>query len=143
VPRIADFCICIYVFGCKLSLFRLCDSDLGITAVDDITIGITCAAFCFRIAHVSFASFLVFVLFVNYCFGEIMCIRDSYVHQKGVLCFFFFHENYVRSVRMYFFVRNYAAVPVQLEIVIPQYIGWCVLIVWTLTSISSAASASF
>jgi predicted branched-subunit amino acid permease len=45
-----------YVFGCKLSLFRLCDSDFGITAVDDITIGIACAAFCFHIAHISFAS---------------------------------------------------------------------------------------
>jgi hypothetical protein len=37
-----------YVFGCKLSHFRLCDSDFGITAVDDITIGITCAVFCFH-----------------------------------------------------------------------------------------------
>ena len=56
VPRITDFCICVYVFGCKLSLFRLCDSDSGITPVDDITIGITWAAFCFHIAHISFAS---------------------------------------------------------------------------------------
>jgi len=31
------------VFGCRLSLVRLCDSDLGITPVDDITIGITCS----------------------------------------------------------------------------------------------------
>ena len=30
----------------KLSLFRLCDSDFGITPVDDVTIVITCAAFC-------------------------------------------------------------------------------------------------
>jgi len=30
-----------YVFGCKLSLFRLCDSDFGIAPVDDIAIGIT------------------------------------------------------------------------------------------------------
>jgi len=37
-------------------LLRLCDSDFGITPVDDITIGITCAAFCFHIAHTSFAS---------------------------------------------------------------------------------------
>jgi len=37
-------------------LFRLCDSDFGITPVDDITIGITYAAFCFHIAHFSFAS---------------------------------------------------------------------------------------
>ena len=46
----------IYVFGCKLSVVRLCDSDFGITPVDDITIGITCAAFCFHIAHISFTS---------------------------------------------------------------------------------------
>ena len=51
VPRIADFCGSIYVFVCKLSLVRLCDSDFGITPVDDITIGITCAAFCFHIFH--------------------------------------------------------------------------------------------
>jgi len=37
--------MCIYVFGCKLSLVRLCDCDFGITPVDDIAIGITCAAF--------------------------------------------------------------------------------------------------
>ena len=49
-------CICVYVLGCKLSLVRLCDSDFGITPVDDITIGTTCAAFCFHIAHISFAS---------------------------------------------------------------------------------------
>jgi hypothetical protein len=41
VPKITDFCICMYVLGCKLSLFRLCHSGFGITAVDDITNGIT------------------------------------------------------------------------------------------------------
>ena len=40
----------------QVSLVRLCDSDFGIAPVDDITIGITCAAFCFHIAHISFAS---------------------------------------------------------------------------------------
>ena len=44
-----------YVFGCKLSLFRLCYSDYGITPVYDITIGITCTAFCFHIAYISLA----------------------------------------------------------------------------------------
>jgi len=44
VPRITDFCSCIYVLGCKLRVVRLCDSDFGITPVDDITIGITFAA---------------------------------------------------------------------------------------------------
>jgi hypothetical protein len=78
-----------YVFGCKLSLFRLCDSDFGITPVDDIAIGINCVAFCLHIAHISFASSCVFVLFVGYCFGEIICVRESYVYQKGVLCFLF------------------------------------------------------
>ena len=48
--------VCMYVFRCKLSLVKLCDSDFGITSVDGITIGITCAAFCFHIAHISFAS---------------------------------------------------------------------------------------
>ena len=43
-------------FGCNLSLVRLCDSEFGITPVDGITIGITCAVFCFHIAHISFAS---------------------------------------------------------------------------------------
>ena len=36
MPRSTDFCSCIYVFGCKLSLVTLCDSDFGITPVDDL-----------------------------------------------------------------------------------------------------------
>jgi hypothetical protein len=44
VLRITDFCICIYVLGCKLSVVRPRDSDFGITPIDDINIGITCAA---------------------------------------------------------------------------------------------------
>jgi len=59
-----------------------------------------------------------------------MCIWDSYVYQKGVLCFLI-DERYIRSVKRYCFVRKYAAVPIQLEIVILQYIGWCVLIIQT------------
>jgi hypothetical protein len=39
------FFICMYVFGRKISLFRLCDSDFGITPEDDITIG--SLVFCF------------------------------------------------------------------------------------------------
>jgi hypothetical protein len=63
VPRITDLCSCIYVFGCKLSLVRLWDGDFGVTPVDGITIGFTCAAFCFHMAHISFASsWYVFVL---------------------------------------------------------------------------------
>ena len=44
--------------------------------------------------------------------------------------FFFIHEGYVRSVKRYCFIRKYAAVPVQLEIVVLQYIGWYLFIVW-------------
>ena len=51
MPRIADFCSCVCVLGCKLSVVTLCDSDFGIAPVDDITVGITCAAFCFHITH--------------------------------------------------------------------------------------------
>jgi len=56
VPRITDFGIFMYVFGCRSSLFRLCDSDFGITPVDGITIGTACAVFCFHMAHISFVS---------------------------------------------------------------------------------------
>jgi len=123
VPRITDFCSCVYVFGCKLSLVRLCDSDFGITPVDDITIGITCAG-CLLLPHGThfIRQFLVLVLFVGHCFSEIVCIWDSYVYQKGVLCFLI-HKSYVRSIEIYCFVRKYAAIPVQLEILILQYIG--------------------
>ena len=38
MPRITDFCSCVYVLGCRLSVVRLCDSDFGITPVDDIII---------------------------------------------------------------------------------------------------------
>jgi len=44
--------IYICVLGCKLSVVRLCDGDFGITAVDGIAIGITCAAFCLYTAHI-------------------------------------------------------------------------------------------
>ena len=63
MPRITHFCSCIYVFGCKLSLVRLCDSVFGITPVD-ITIGITCAAFCFHTAHISFAIIIIIIIII-------------------------------------------------------------------------------
>jgi hypothetical protein len=73
-----------YIFGCRLSLVRLCDSDFGITPVDDITIGITCAAFCFHMAHISFAtSWYLFCLSVivlaRLCvFGAAMSIKKVF-----------------------------------------------------------------
>ena len=63
---------------------------------------------------------MVHVLFVGYCIGEIMCIWDSCIYQKGVLCFLI-HKSYVRSIKMYCFVRKYAAIPVQLEIYYYNY----------------------
>jgi hypothetical protein len=59
-----------------------------------------------------------------------MCTWDSYVYEKGVLCFLI-RKSYVRSIKTCCFVRKYAAIPVQLEIFILLYIGWCVLIIWT------------
>ena len=136
MSRITDFCSCMYTFGCKLSLVRLCVSDFGITSVDDHLC-------CLLLPHSTYfiRQFLVLVLFVGYCFGEIMCIWDSSVYQ-GVQCFRI-HKSCVRSIRRYCSVRKYAAIPVQLENFILQYIGWCVLIIWTFSAISSAASASF
>ena len=48
--------------GCRLSVVRLCDSDFRIAPVDDITIGITCAAFFFHIAHISFAIIVIIII---------------------------------------------------------------------------------
>jgi hypothetical protein len=70
VPRITTFCICIYVFGCRLSLFKLRDSDFGIIPVAQITIGTTCTASCFHITHISFASSWYF-----FCFSVIVLAR--------------------------------------------------------------------
>jgi len=84
VPRITDFRSSIYVFACKLRLVRLRDSDFGITPVDDITIGIACAAFCFHIAHISFASSwylfcLSVIVLVRLCvFGTAMSIKKVF-----------------------------------------------------------------
>ena len=84
MPRITDFCSCVCVLGCKLSLVRLCDSDFGITSVDDITIGITCAAFCFHITRISFASYwyllcLSVIVLATLCvFGTAMSIKKEF-----------------------------------------------------------------
>jgi hypothetical protein len=84
---------------------------------------------CFASTYHIFHSPVLGICFVYpVFFGDIMCIWDSYVYQKGVLCFLI-RECYIRSIKRYCFVRKYAAVPVQLEIVILQYTGWCVLII--------------
>jgi hypothetical protein len=63
-----------YVFGCRLSLFRVCGSDFGITAVDDITNGITWAVFFFHIAHISFTSswylFIIIIIIIIVIINE-------------------------------------------------------------------------
>ena len=43
--------------------------------------------------------------------------------------FVFLFMKVVRSIKRYCFVRKYSAIPVQLEIFILQYTGWCVLII--------------
>jgi hypothetical protein len=45
--------------------------------------------------------------------GAAMCTGDSYVYQISGLCFFI-REGYVRSFSRYCFIRNYAAIPAQL-----------------------------
>jgi len=74
-----------YVLGYRLSLFRLCGSDFGITPVDDITNGINRAVFCFHIAHISFASswylfWLSVIVLARLCvFGTAMSIRKVFL----------------------------------------------------------------
>ena len=121
--------IYIYVFGCKLSLVRLCDSDFGITPVNDITVGFTCAAVCFHIAHISFASSWYLFCLSDIILARLCVLGGSYVYQKCVLCFLI-HESYVRSIKIYCFVCRYAAIPVQLEIFILLCTGWCIMIIW-------------
>ena len=127
MPRITDFCSCLYVLGCKLSLVRLCDSDFGITPVDGISVGITCAG-CLLLPHrepVLGTCFVCRLLFWrDYVYLGQLCLS------KRCFCFLI-HKSYVRSIEQYCFIRKYAAIPVQLEIFILQYIGWYVLIIWT------------
>ena len=47
----------VYMYWGASCLVRRCDSDFGISPVDDITIGIACAAFCFHMANISFATY--------------------------------------------------------------------------------------
>jgi len=84
VPGITDFCNCIMYWGAGLILVRLYDSDFRITPVDDITIEITCAAFCFHIAHILFASSwylfcLSVIVLARLCvFGTAMSIKKVF-----------------------------------------------------------------
>jgi hypothetical protein len=73
--------------------------------------------------------------------GTAMFTGDSYVCKIGSLCFFI-RESYVRSVSRYYFIRYYAAIPVQLEDVVLQYISCGAPIVWTFV-FNPAASACF
>jgi len=55
----------------------------------------------------------------------------------GQLClskcvlYFLIDKSYVKSIERYCFVRKFAAIPVQFELFILQYTGWCILIIWT------------
>ena len=62
--KLQIFAFFLYVLGCKLSLFRLCGSNFGITPVDDITNGIAWAVFCFHIAHISFATIIIIIIII-------------------------------------------------------------------------------
>jgi len=107
---------------CNLSVFGLCDGEFEITAVDDITVGITCAAFCCHIAHIAFASswylfcLSVFVLARLCVFGTAMSIKRV----TFVLLFI-----KVMSGRLKYVVLSVSMLRF-------QYTGWCVLILWTL-----------
>jgi hypothetical protein len=65
------FCICVYVLGCRLSSFRLCDSDFEITAVDDITNGITWAVIIIIIIIIIINTIIITILF------ELSFVDDS------------------------------------------------------------------
>jgi len=79
----------IYVFWCKLSLVRLCDSDFVITPVDDVTVRITCAAFCFHTAHISFASSW-YLFYLSVIVLARLCVFGTAVSIKKVFFVFLF-----------------------------------------------------
>jgi len=54
---------------------------------------------CILLPHSAYfiRQFLVFVLFVGYCFDEIMCIRDGYVYQKRIIIIVFSEKNILKT----------------------------------------------
>ena len=142
MPRITDLCSCIYVLGCKLSVVRLCDSGFGITPVDDITVGITCAAFCFHTTHIAFASswylfYLSVTVLARLCvFVTAMSIKKSF--------FVFLYIN-VMSGRLKGIVLSVSVLRFQysLRFSFPSTMAGVCLQYGLLSSINSAASASF
>jgi len=142
VPRITDFCIYMYVFVCKLSLFRLSDSDFGISPVDGITIGITCTAVCFHIAHILFAS-----SWYLFCFSVIvlarLCVFWTAMSIKKVSFVFLFMR--VMSGRLEGIVLSVIMLRFQysLKLSFSSTLAGVYLQYGLLSSINSAASALF
>jgi hypothetical protein len=57
------FCICMYVcIRMQVKFFWTLYNDFGVTAVDDITNGVTWAVFSFHIAHISFAIIIIIII---------------------------------------------------------------------------------
>jgi hypothetical protein len=68
----------VYMYWGAGFLVTVCDNDSGITPVDYITIGITCAAFCFHITHF-IRQFLVLLLYFYYQYYYRYCGPGSSV----------------------------------------------------------------
>ena len=89
-----------YVFGCRLSLVRLCDSDFWITCRDDITIGITCAALCFHMTHISLIHYYYYYYYYYYRLAtETLVLWSPLDCLKGVYSTSFFISN-LRQIRL-------------------------------------------
>ena len=86
--------------------------------------------------------FLVLALFVGFCFGEIMCIWDSYVYEKVFFVFLFIK---VMSGRLQGTVLSVSMLQFQysLKFSFSSTLAGVYLQYGLLSSINSAASASF
>jgi hypothetical protein len=70
--------------------------------------------------------FLVFVLFADHCFGDIMCIRNSYVYQEVVRCFLFMK---VMSGRLEGIILSVIMLPFQYSLKLPFSIIIIIIII--------------
>ena len=142
MPRITDFCSCIYMYwGASLVLLDFVTVTLELLPQMILLSGSLVLPFA-STQHILHSSVLGTCFVCRLLYGEIMCIWGSCVYQKGVICFLI-HK--LMSGRIQVIVLSVSMLRFQYNLQFPfsstqagvysQY--------GLLSSISSAASVSF